>query len=399
MQNMPQPLPQRFNAKPENKVQITLALLPMYWMIFFLFLFLVYAFLILFYYRSWRLVPSYTGSRQHFQTRLSVIVPARNEEACISALLTALAAQTYPRSLYEVIVVDDHSSDGTSAEVKKFSWVQLIRLADEGINSYKKKAIEKGIAAATGTLIVTTDADCVPPPGWLAALAGCYEGTRAAFIAAPVVISNGRPMVEIFQAMDFLVLQGITAASVHRGVHAMCNGANLAYTREAFEAVEGFRDIDDIASGDDMLLMQKFRERYPSGIVYLKAREAIVPTAPVSSWKAFFHQRIRWASKSTHYRDARIKAVLLIVYLFNLSLLVCFIAALAAPVYWWWLLGGLLAKTLTELPFFAAVARFYNKTALIKYFPLFQPLHILYTVTAGFLGLLGRYEWKGRKVK
>jgi cellulose synthase/poly-beta-1,6-N-acetylglucosamine synthase-like glycosyltransferase len=219
------------------------------------------------------------------------------------------------------------------------------------------------------------------------------------FIAAPVVINCNSSIVQSFQALDFMVLQGITAASVHKGIHSMCNGANLAYQKNAFYEVGGFSGIDNIASGDDMLLMHKFWKKYPRNIHYLKSKEVIVSTQPVKSWKEFFEQRIRWASKARHYDDKRIVAILILVYLFNLSFFALFIGGFWDHRYWICLLVLLVLKTIIEFPFFRSLANFFNKQWAIKWFFFFQPLHILYTVAAGFLGQVRKYEWKGRKVK
>lgn len=179
----------------------------------------------------------------------------------------------------------------------------------------------------------------------------------------------------------------------------MCNGANLAYRRDVFEEVNGFKGIDTIASGDDMLLMHKIWKRYPQRIAYLKSEQTIVKTMAAPTWKAFINQRIRWASKATYYDDTRIFAVLLLVYLFNLSFLVLLIAAFTNNCYLYALLIFWGFKTLIEYPFIKSVAQFFNKQSRLKYFFLFQPLHIGYTILAGFLGSFGRYEWKGRQVK
>src|SRR5438552_106784 len=145
------------------------------------------------------------------------------------------------------------------------------------------------------------------------------EEKNIVFIAAPVVLQNNSSVLQIFQAMDFLVLQGITAASVYKQFHSMCNGANLAYEKKAFEEVNGFESIDHIASGDDMLLMHKIRKKFPGRLNYLKSKKVIVSTQPMKTWKEFLNQRTRWASKARFYDDKRIFFVLLLVYLFNFS--------------------------------------------------------------------------------
>jgi cellulose synthase/poly-beta-1,6-N-acetylglucosamine synthase-like glycosyltransferase len=248
-------------------------------------------------------------------------------------------------------------------------------------------------------MIVVTDADCIVKPGWLKTLAAFKENTRAVFIAAPVAVENKPTLLETFQALDFMVLQGITAASVQKRIHNMCNGANLAYERKAFFEVNGFAGIDHIASGDDMLLMQKISRHFPGHIFYLLSKEAIVATEPAKTWKEFFNQRIRWASKATNYNDIKIFSALFLVYFFNCALLALLIAGFWRPYMWIAFLAILLGKIIIELIFIYPVAKFYDKLRLLRCFPFYQPLHIVYTVIAGWLGTFGSFEWKGRTVK
>ena len=178
----------------------------------------------------------------------------------------------------------------------------------------------------------------------------------------------------------------------------MCNGANLAYERKLFYEVDGFAGIDHIASGDDMLLMHKIAKKYPGKIYYLKSVDAIVSTQPMQTWKQFFNQRIRWASKATHYDDKRIFFVLLLVYLLNLFFPVMLIAGFWDNQFWFLFLIAWILKTVIELPFFYSVSQFFNKQWAVKFFFFFQPLHIFYIIISGILGQFGKYEWKGRKV-
>ena len=382
--------------------------MPIFLFIFFL-LMVGYAILINYYHRAWNHLPSFKLPDAKPVTLVSVIVAARNEENNIKALLDSLNNQRYPKNLYEVIIVDDHSTDNTWTLLQQAVYpdLQLSTLklsafidSNEGIRSFKKRAIETGIRQAKGLLIVTTDADCRFGEHWLESMAAFYESTQAKFIAAPVKITVPRPsLLGIFQSLDFFTLQGITAAAVSRRFHSMCNGANLAYEKKAFEEVNGFDDIDNIPSGDDMLLMHKIYKKYPAQVFYLKAKEAIVSTDPAATWKAFFHQRIRWASKADSYDDKRIFRTLLLVYLVNVCFLVAAITACWQNIWFFFFLILLLAKVLIEFPFVHAVAIFFEERSLMKYFPFLQPLHILYTIIAGWLGKFGHYEWKGRTIK
>lgn len=332
---------------------------------------------------------------------LSLIVPARNEEKNISFLLMALSQQTYPKDSFEIIIVDDFSTDATAEVVKSFSLPNLILIQPEISSEFssKKRSIEAGIRKAKGELIVTTDADCIPTKSWLETINNFYVKNDAAFIAAPVKFSHNKSLLQLFQSLDFLTLQGITAASVSANFHTMCNGANLAYKKEAFQNVNGFEGIDKVATGDDMLLMHKIWKKYPGKTLYLKNSEAIITSQPMLNWKDFFMQRKRWASKTLVYDDYRIIMVLAFVYLLNCLFFALIIAALRAGFYWWYVLGFCIVKTFIELPLVYSVAKFYNEQRLVKFLFFFQPLHIFYTVFVGLVSQIGKYEWKGRRTK
>ena len=353
--------------------------------------------------------------------QLSIIIPARNEEDNIGACIQSILNQSYSKNLYEIIVVNDHSTDATASIVKTFNepnikCVDLINFIGNETNSFKKKGIEVGIAQANGELIITTDADCVAPPNWLQTIAAFYEEKKPDLIVMPVSIfptpsgvGLGVRFIEIFQALDFMTLQGITGSAVHKKIHSMCNGANLAYTKKAFNTVNGFAGINNIASGDDMMLMHKIYSENKKGIVYLKSAAVIVQTKPVKTITEFINQRIRWASKADKYEDKRMLPVLIVVYFFNLLLLILPIIAFLSNLkflifnfqfstlqFWFWVL---LFKMVIEIIFLIPVAKFFNKLPLLFLFPLMQPFHIIYTVIAGWLGKFGRYSWKGRQVK
>jgi cellulose synthase/poly-beta-1,6-N-acetylglucosamine synthase-like glycosyltransferase len=337
----------------------------------------------------------------------TVIIPARNEQDRIRTCLETVLHQSYPRHLFEVIVADDFSTDGTVAVVEnmqqQFPNLNLLQLdkvlEHKKLNSYKKKAIELAISRAKGEWIVTTDADCAVPVNWLAQFAQFISQNNSVFVAAPVKFSNTGSFVSIFQCLDFMSLQGITAASVYHGIHSMCNGANLTYRKTVFYEVGGFKGIDNIASGDDMLLMHKIYRNNKKRVHFLFSPGSVVETPPMETWSAFFNQRIRWASKAEKFDDKRILAVLSFIYLFNLSFIVMPFLAFWHSEMWkfWWLM--ITAKTLIELRFMLPVAAFFGQKKLLWWFPIMQPFHIIYTVVAGWLGKFGKYSWKGRVVK
>lgn len=340
------------------------------------------------------------------RTKMSIIIPARNETENIEVCLQSILKNNYPSALYEVIVVDDHSTDDTFEKVMALGNqnIQCIKLSEqlqnEGpLNSYKKKALEIAIAQSRGDVIVTTDADCIVPANWLLNIAACYEQSNAVMIIGAVDFISSNSVLSIFQSLDFMSMQGITVAAHTLGLGNMSNGANLIFSKSAFNDVEGYNGINHLASGDDYLLMMKMQNRFPKQIDYLKTHDAIVRTAPQQSWGDFLNQRVRWASKSGKYDDHKLTAILMGVYLFNCSFIFLFIASFLTHGVWQFLVMMLIAKTIVELIYLYPVAQFFDKRKQLWLFPFLQPLHISYIILAGLMGFVGVYSWKGRRVK
>lgn len=380
-----------------------------------LFLLIPYVALILYYRRSWASIKDFEPTENLNENEMpfvSIIIAARNEEFNIGKCIQSIINQTYPQSHIEIIVTDDHSTDKTVSIINSFlkENIRVINLqnftGDKILNSYKKKSIETALQFAKGDLIATTDADCIVPKKWIETIVSFYKEKSPAFIAAPVVFENPNKndrlwirFLKIFQSLDFMTLQGITGASVEKKFHNMCNGANLAYEKKVFYEVNGFEGIDEIASGDDMLLMHKIAKAHPEKIMFLKSRDVIVQTQPEGNVRNFMNQRIRWASKADKYTDKKITGVLLFIYLFNAWTLILAISSFFFTNEFHLFLITVFIKIAVELLFLYPVAKFFGKQKLLWWFVPAQPFHILYTLIAGWLGKFGNYQWKGRKVK
>ncbi|MBI5914284.1 MAG: glycosyltransferase [Bacteroidetes bacterium] len=369
-----------------------------------------YIFIISRYITGWRQLPAWSiPSGFSPSVKISVIVPARNEAANLPACLDSISKQTCPASLFEVIVLDDHSTDGTFPLAQQFAQahpnVRAVRLADHlppgGAPSFKKKAIETGITLATGELIVTTDADCIVQPDWLLLLASFFEEKRAKFIAAPVNFHQEKNGLQRFSSLDFLGMMGITGAGFQHRSGLLCNGANLAYPKAVFYEVGGFENIAHLASGDDMLLLHKIAARWPGGVFFLKNRNATVFTEAPADGRAFVSQRLRWASKSTSYQDKRVTLALGVVFLLCWAIVLHLLLA----VWWGWLALAfaaflLVVKSTADFIFLREMARYFGRPDLMKSYLRSQCLHIAYIIGVGTLAnFVKRYEWKGRRVQ
>ena len=342
------------------------------------------------------------------QTKITILIPARNEAENIQACIQSIVDQKFPSHLFEVIVIDDHSEDETATLLLQFQEpnIRILFLKDfikdrNELQSFKKKAIEIGIKNSTGDLIISTDADCIVPKNWLNYLVSFYEKGKYKFIAAPVNFHEEKSLFEKIQSLDFLGMMGVTGAGIHGRFMNMCNGANLAYEKKAFYEIDGFNGIDKIASGDDMLLLQKMAKRFPNQIAFLKNKNATVLTKGKPDLKSFSQQRIRWASKAGSYQEFQITFILALVFFFCVSIVLNFFLL---PFFFakigWVFLAQFLIKTIVDFFYLNHMAGFFQRKDLMKIFFPAQVFHIFYIFVIGLLGnLVKEYNWKGRKVK
>ncbi len=363
---------------------------------------LIYVLLVMYMLRGWVRIPVFPLPHDRLHSKVSVLIAARNEAENIGRTLDGIIAQDFPKDLLEIIVVDDHSTDATAAVVASYAdrGVKLIRLNEgDKLNSYKKLAITRAIEQSSGSVMVTTDADCRMGKDWLKTVVAFFEKTEAYMVSSPVVYSEEKSYFERLQTLEFLYLIGLGAAGIGNGNPTTCNGANLAYRKDVFYEMGGFNGIDNVASGDDELFLHKVAEKYADRIHFCKSREAVVFTDAKPTLAAFISQRRRWASKSTKYKDKRVVALGISIWLFNVALLVGlvhFFVILPEINSLFLIAFGL--KVLAEFLFILPLCLFARRRSLIWNLPLLSLIHSFYLVYIGLAGNVGKYDWKGRKV-
>ena len=369
---------------------------------------LSYVILILIYLKNWKALKTTTLPENFIaKTSLSVIIPIRNESKNIKALLQSILANNYPTSLLEIIVIDDHSTDGGHQIIQSIAddRISILSLADfelpERFNSFKKFGIEKAVSQATGELILTTDGDCIVPSEWLNYFAFSYEVESNNFIAAPVNFHFTDIDLSAFQCLDFMGMMLITGANIKRKTSMMCNGANLGYSRKLFLDLGGYTGINEQASGDDVMLLNKVAMAPQGQIGFIKNSLATVATQGASDWSQFVQQRLRWATKNGSSNDLSLKVELGIAYI-----LACLIVVLPFLVFFNWhyyapLFAVLLfSKMCGDLMLLSKASHFFGKKELLRYFFNSFWIHNLYIAGIGTLSLFKKeYTWKGRQVK
>jgi cellulose synthase/poly-beta-1,6-N-acetylglucosamine synthase-like glycosyltransferase len=335
------------------------------------------------------------------QPEVSVIIAARNEERHIHKCLTAILNQTYPKNKYEIIVIDDRSEDRTAEIVRSAAvnhrQISLLQIKDSSPQiASKKRAIDLGIRNAKGKIIVTTDADCRPGPCWISELVKYFEpdvGLVAGFNPYKTETSQN-PIFHQMLALDYFAMACVAAASAGLGYPMSCSGGNLAYRKEVYLQIGGFNNISNWVSGDDDFFLEQVRQNTNWKIRYAAHPKTFVPTEPPENVEAFIHQRIRYASKSRHYKTP-VTLALVMVYLLNFLLLLGLLLLCFSPKFLPIWFAGYLTKTMAEFTFLKKGQKVFQMQFKSFVFLLTAVLHPIYIVLAGLLGQVANFQWKG----
>ncbi|MFN8239171.1 MAG: glycosyltransferase [Bacteroidales bacterium] len=320
----------------------------------------------------------------------TVIIPCRNEEKNILNLLSDLDSQDYPAALFKVIVCDDNSTDNTYQSACTFQGqIKPIVLKNQGIG--KKTAILTAVNATDSELIVTVDADCRIGEKWLGTIVSYYISTNADLIIPPVVLGDAPGLFQEMQQLEFLSLQGVTAATAIAGTPVMCNGSNLAFRRETYiENVTNLRF--DLPTGDDIFLLQSVK-RSGGKIKWLHSSLAKATTAPAISHSAFFRQRARWISKAGAFTDFFTNLVAIVTFLAVVTQVFLTSITLLKTDYLLVWIGCIVLKSIPDLMILYPTVRFHDKMKLLIWFPLSQLLYPFY-VLAIVIRSLFETRWK-----
>lgn len=324
---------------------------------------------------------------------VSLIIPVRNEAKNILRLLHALEKQTYANS--EIVLVNDHSTDDTLDIISDYIAKKDNMLLVDAVGHGKKNALREGIDNSIGQLIVCTDADCIPQPQWIETIADFYTENEPDMIIAPVVMAYNNSGFQQMQALEFMSLQAATAGATCAGFPIMCNGANLSFTREAWN-INNDNLRNEKLSGDDMFLMMSIKKRNGK-ISFLKSDKAVVFTKPCSNIADFFNQRKRWVSKSPAYYDKDvILTALMVIAISIVMVLNLAFAVFVDSAYWIPLAFIFLVKIIADRFLLFSFGKFVQSTQLLRWILPLSIIYPFYVLYATIAGLFGNFNWKGR---
>ncbi|WP_250433221.1 glycosyltransferase family 2 protein [Hanstruepera flava] len=363
----------------------------------------IYALLIGGYIYGFNKAPDFFISDIQPQTKFTIIIVFRNEAENLPELIESLKNLNYSRNHFEIIFVNDDSTDNSIEIIKTNTEkthldFQLIN-RDVKTNSPKKDAIQTAVRNVKSSWIITTDADCIVPKYWLDFFDACIQQNTYRLIAGPVSYRIAKNPLSQFQTLDFISLMGTTIGSFGLKKPFMANGANLAYEVELFHELNGFDGNSHIASGDDVFLLQKARKANPKYVGFLKNNKALVLTKPVQSLNTLIKQRIRWASKSTAYSSVLAKFTGLIVLAMNMLVISTIGFALVDIISWNSCLYIWVIKLSVDFILLFKTIRFLKQETIISSYFWSSIVHPFFICYVAILSLFKGYEWKNRHFK
>ncbi len=331
----------------------------------------------------------------------TVIIPVRNEEAHIRACIQSILDNDFPIDQYEIIIIDDHSSDKTKSIVEQFQENNIRYLSLPKQIYGKKQAITYGLEHARFPIILSTDGDCIVGKGWITTHLTHYLRPQTQITTGTVLPKSENTLLAQFQWLDFTSMMTVTANGIYRKSYHLGNAANLSYLKSAFIAHKGFEGNLDRASGDDIYLIQKMAKSNAGSIAFNSAKEAIVYTKSEATWMDFFIQRKRWASKAMNTFNSSVKWIQGFIFTYTLIMTLCILLAIISPdkflksclLLW-------IVKLAVDFLFLRRLAKDYDNTNAIKWFLPSFLVYVVHILLSGYYALFPpTYQWKNRSLK
>jgi len=336
---------------------------------------------------------------------LSVVVAARNEEKVIKETLLSLARQNYPRDCYEIVVVNDRSTDATGRIIREMQQLipnlRSITITDRQENiSPKKRALIEAVKTINSNYILTTDADCRHDEDWLASYVALITDNLGIATGLTVFhLEEYRNSFErIWQGMqniEYISEQLVAAGAIGHNVGFTANGNNMLFNRQLYEKYEQEAIQKQVISGDDFFIIQT-AQKYRFRLRFSLNPATIVHTPPQRTLKDLLNQRARWSSKISR-ASSPVVLFAANTFIYYLGLTLYPLLLIFMPQYWviFPLLYGI--KIVADT---AYVSYGYKKLGLklsaIDYI-LLQLVHAPFIILCAIIGILFGFNWKGER--
>ncbi len=327
------------------------------------------------------------------KTKVSIIIPVRNEEATIETCIKSILASQYQADFYQVIVVDDHSTDSTAEIVKKIKSVKYILNDGAG----KKQAIAHAIAVAEHDLVLCTDGDTLVGNQWI--WHHVLSSRDHSFSTGIVKYNADKTTLGALQIHDNSATMCLTAYGINNHRWHVANGANMSFAKSFYTSTGGHLENQHIPSGDDVFLVKKAQE-LNAAIGFIDDLDAAVSTQAESTWRSFWQQRQRWSSKTMIVNDTNLVFFQGVTFIISLFIVVgLMLGWMISPSFILGVVVLFIIKLIVDFLFLSSVHRWLGYSGFFNGFVWVSFVYLCYVVLIGVYALFPkRYTWKGRDV-
>ncbi len=324
---------------------------------------------------------------------ISVIIAARNEEANLHDCLESVTNQTYPISLYEIIIINDGSTDGTericNEFIKLYPNIKKIEIIDDKIIRGKANALAQGIEASTGDIILITDADCTVPRTWVEHTAKRYDPEVG--LIGGFTLQKATTPFEGMQSLDWTFILGMSAASANLGHPLGSIGNNLSFRRSAYDQVGGYRKLK-FSVTEDYVVVQAIVSSHKWNYIYPIDLNHLVESKSCADFQSLIRQKHRWGKGGLDMKPLGL-AIMIIGFSMHLSPFVMLICGGILQTA-----SALMVKFIADYVFLYQILSRLERKEDLRWFYWFEIYFMLYVLFLPFLVFFGgKVKWKGRE--
>lgn len=349
-----------------------------------------------------RLIRLQKVKRNEYNPKLiSIVVSFKNEEKNLKPFISEITKQHYPKDKFELIMIDDCSDDQSYnlAEHQLSNSDITYQLHQQTSHKGKKHNLGFAIQKSNGEIIVTTDADVLyRNPNWLSTINTYFSNQKTDLLIMPIDYIDSKTILGTFQILENIALTAYTIGFSGINKPFLCNGANLAFTKNSFHAVNGYQSHSHISSGEDVFLLEDIKKLKDSEIRYGLSKELIVYTNTQNTLKDLFNQRVRWAYKAKYNSNTINSSLGLLIILSNLIFLAWFVALVKQSVFIPYLSIFALAKVFFDFLLLFLASSFLNRTRILVGLVFFESIYWLYALIIGTCSLFWKPNWKGKRI-
>ena len=373
-----------------------------YWFLLLAFLIAsVYALFFFYATIEWLKTREFTVLEKFNVVKFSIIIPFKDELNNLEICIKSILAQNYPEDSFEILLADDHSSDGSELVAldyaSKYSNIKYVINSGQG----KKSAISTAIVQSSHHHLITTDADTSRNNKWLASFATMFNYKGVRVVAGGVMmIPRKNSAFHYFQSMDYSGMMALSMVAMRKGWFRNGSGGNLGFTKDVYFNYVLAQGDQNVVSGDDVFLLQSAFKEGQNTVIFPKSRDIISFTHTEQDWKDFIQQRSRWAGKSFKYTELAMTFIWALVWCSSILIPVLFGLSIAfGGIYIQLFAFNLMTKLLADLVFLKSSTNYFDKS-FFRYFFIAEFYHVSYVILVGINAILGRkFEWKGTKYK